>query len=313
MGHQGEIPVTNTIGFDVEHWYAATLVADAVENPADRIENSLSIVLDVLARNGVTATFFVVGELAAARPAVVRRIRDAGHELASHGHTHTPLFELSPDAFRAELERSAAAIREATGVEPDGFRAPNFSVTRRTDWAMEVLAESDYRYDSSVFPTWTPMYGVVDAPRRPYAVPAGDPFRVPADGDDTRDLVEVPLAVADHLVRFPVAGGFYGRLLPAAVLECAIGRLNARGRGANVYFHPWEFNEDVPFDDLAVHRRFVSFHGIERMAEKLDRLLGAFDWQPVGSVLDGEGGWNAPVLDHRRDTETADRLPRDGD
>ena len=276
--------VPNTLGFDLEHWHSATLVDDAVEAPVDRIEESVDVVLSVLDRHDVEATFFVVGELAAEYPGLVRRVHAAGHELASHGHTHTPLFDLTPDAFETELRRSAAAIERAAGVEPDGFRAPNFSVTRRTDWAFEVLESSDYRYDSSVFPVRTPMYGVAGAPLDPYPVPEGDPFRTATADERVRDLLEVPMTVAGPLARLPIAGGFYARVLPVTVLEQAIRRLRSRGRSANLYFHPWEFNEDVRLEDLAPHKRFVSFHGIERTEAKLDRLLERFDWGPVGSI-----------------------------
>lgn len=292
LGRTGAAP-PNTLGFDLEHWHSATLVADAVDEPIDRIEESVDIVLSLLDSHDVEATFFVVGELAAEYPELIRRVHEAGHELASHGHTHTPLFELTPDEFQSELDRSAAAIERAAGVEPDGFRAPNFSVTGRTDWAFETLASSDYRYDSSVFPVRTPMYGVSGAPLRPYFVPEDDPFRTPAVGDRVRDLLEVPVSVAGPLARVPIAGGFYARILPAAILERAIRRLRADGRAANLYFHPWEFNEGVVRDDLALHKRFVSFHGVERTEAKLDRLLERFEWEPVGSVLDAAQGRRA--------------------
>lgn len=282
--------VPNTLGFDLEHWHSATLVDDAVEEPVDRIEESVDVVLSVLDRHDVEATFFVVGELAAEYPGLVRRVHEAGHELASHGHTHTPLFELTPEAFETELRRSAAAIEGAAGVEPAGFRAPNFSVTRRTDWALDALESSDYRYDSSVFPVRTPMYGVSGAPLGPYLVPEGDPFRTATPGERVRDLLEVPMTVAGPLARVPIAGGFYARVLPVAVLEWTIRRLRNRGRSANLYFHPWEFNEDVRRDDLAFHRRFVSFHGIERTEAKLDRLLERFEWEPVGNILSDDTG-----------------------
>lgn len=281
-------PAPNTLGFDLEHWHSATLLAEAVDDPLDRVEASVEVVLSLLEAHDVEATFFVVGALAEEYPDLLRRIHGAGHELASHGHTHTPLFELTPESFASELRRSAAAIERAVGVEPVGFRAPNFSVTPETDWALEVLAESDYRYDSSVFPVRTPMYGVAGAPLRPYAVPAADPFRTPEDGESVRDLLEVPMSVSGPLARVPIAGGFYARLLPAAVLERAIRRLRRRGRAANLYFHPWEFNEDVVRGDLPLHRRFVSFHGIERLESTLDRLLERFEWEPVAARLDAD-------------------------
>lgn len=295
MHRPADASAPNTLGFDLEHWHSATLLADAVDDPLDRVEASVEVVLSLLEAHDVEATFFVVGALAEEYPELLCRIHAAGHELASHGHTHTPLFELTPESFASELRRSAAAIERATGVEPVGFRAPNFSVTPETEWALEVLAESDYRYDSSVFPVRTPMYGVGGAPLRPYTVPAADPFRTPEGDERVRDLLEVPMSVAGPLARVPIAGGFYARLLPAAVLERAIGRLRRCGRAANLYFHPWEFNDDVVRGDLPLHRRFVSFHGIERLEPTLDRLLERFEWGPVAARLDADALQRPPV------------------
>ncbi|WP_276260080.1 polysaccharide deacetylase family protein [Haloglomus litoreum] len=279
-------PPTNAISFDLEHWHSATLVADSVQDPVDRIEQSTAIVLDLLDRHDVRATFFVVGEVAAAYPDLVGRIAAAGHEIASHGHTHTPLFQLTPREFDDELRRAAAAIGDAAGVEPVGFRAPNFSVTPRTEWAFPVLEVNGYRYDSSVFPVRTPMYGVNRAAIEPHPVEPAAPFRA---GDDTTTeggLVEVPVAVAGPLLRLPVAGGFYGRFLPTRILHWAIERIQRRGVPATLYFHPWEFNPDVPTDEPAIHERFVSFTGIDGAAAKLDRLLQSFEWGPVRSVVE---------------------------
>ncbi|WP_246310181.1 polysaccharide deacetylase family protein [Halorarum halophilum] len=286
MSAEDSASTTNAISFDVEHWHSATLLSDAVEDPEDRIEESVDVVLDVLRRHDVRATFFVVGEVASEYPDVVRKIADAEHELASHGHTHTPLFELSPDAFERELDRSTTAIERASGIEPVGFRAPNFSVTGRTDWALSILESNGYRYDSSVFPVTTPMYGVSGAPIRPYDVALDDPFHASSAEQSGCGLVEVPLSVLGSRVRLPIAGGFYGRVTPVWLLERGIRRLNRRGIPATLYFHPWEFNPAVRVDSPSVPKRFVSFVGIEKTARKLDRLLTAFDFGPIRAMVD---------------------------
>lgn len=276
---------TNTISFDLEHWHSATLVSPEVEDPVDRIEESVDIVLDLLSRHGASATFFVVGELADDYPDLVRRVGEEGHEIASHGHTHTPLFDLTPGEFETELSQSAAAIRRASGREPIGFRAPNFSITRETEWAFPVLESSEYAYDSSVFPRKTPMYGVSDAPLRPYRVATDSPFEHVRNEQTGDGLVEFPLAVLDTPVRIPIAGGFYTRMLPAAVLERGIRRLNRHSIPATLYFHPWEFNPDVSYQDVSPHKRFVSSYGIDGLEDKVDRLLKAFDFETVEERL----------------------------
>ena len=276
---------TNVLSFDLEHWYSATLLRDRVTDPATHVEESVAIVLDTLAAYDVRATFFVVGELAREHPSLVARIADAGHEVASHGHTHRPLFELDRETFTIEIERSARAIHDATGRTPVGFRAPNFSVTPRTRWAIGILKAAGYRYDSSVFPVRTPMYGVSGAPVRPYRPASDAPFE-PQEGRG--DLVELPLAVAHPRYRLPVAGGFYARTLPTWLLERGIATLNARGIPATIYFHPWEFNPAVAraVADAGASRyeRFVSAHGIRRLQAKLETLLDGFTFGTAGSV-----------------------------
>lgn len=296
MLRQNDPPVTNAISFDLEHWHSATLLADEVDDPVDHVRDSVSIVLDLLRRYDVRATFFTVGELAEEYPDLVRRIADADHEIASHGHTHTPVFDLTPESFEAELRLSARAIEDATGVEPLGFRAPNFSITRETRWAFRLLESSNYRYDSSVFPVKTPMYGVSGAPTRPYDVALTDPFRPSPSSVVQGDLVECPLSVADTRLPIPIAGGFYARVLPVSVLERGVSWLNGRGIPANLYFHPWEFNPNVRID-CSIPKRFVSFTGIEGTEEKLAQLFTSFDFGTIRSMLETES--NAGNVNHR--------------
>lgn len=278
--------VQNAIGFDVEHWYNAALLQDAVANPDDHVEQSVRTVLDVLSSHDVRATFFVVGEIAESHPDLLRRIRDAGHELASHGQTHTSIWDTTPSEFRAELQDSQRAIESATGVTPDGFRAPNFSLTRTTEWVIPILEDSEYQYDSSVFPTWTPMYGVRTEQRTPYVVDPDAPFTARDGTSVNSGLVEFPVSVTDTTPAVPIAGGFYARVLPVPVLERGIGRLNRRGIPANLYFHPWEFNPEVRTTAPAIHERFVSFYGIESLRSKLTHLLSTFAFDSVATVLE---------------------------
>lgn len=278
--------VPNVLSFDLEHWYTATLLREEVSDPVDRIEQSVGTVLDLLRRFETRATFFSVGEVVEDYPELIRAIAEKGHEIASHGHTHTPLFELSPVAFREELELSATAIEDAVGVRPDGFRAPNFSVTPRTRWAFDALEDAGYGYDSSVFPVRTPMYGVRGAPVSPYRV---DPRRPFEDVNGTEGLLELPLAVFHPHLRLPTAGGFYARLLPTALLERGIRNLNRRGIPAMLYFHPWEFNPAVRTDEPPIHKRFISFHGIDRTEETLARLLSSFEFTTSERLVEAHG------------------------
>ncbi|WP_394741844.1 polysaccharide deacetylase family protein [Natronococcus roseus] len=282
-----ESSVTNVLSFDLEHWYTATLLRDEVRAPTGRLEESVRLVCELLDARDVRATFFVVGQVAAEYPELVRALAEDGHEIATHGHTHTPLFELTPGEFEAELADSADAIGEATGTRPIGFRAPNFSITPKTRWAFDVLSESDLQYDSSVFPVRTPMYGVSSAPVRPYRVAVDDPFSVTATGTD---LLEFPLATFHPTLRIPTAGGFYARLQPTWLLRRGIRNLNRRGIPATLYFHPWEFNPAVETIEPPGHKRLVSFHGIDTLAGKLDSLLALFEFDTLEQRLDDYDG-----------------------
>lgn len=277
-----ETSVTNVLTFDLEHWYTATLVRDAVADPVDRIETSVERVLDLLADHDTSATFFVVGEVAEEYPDLVARVSREGHELATHGHTHTPLFDLDRDSFARELDRSISAIERAADVTVKGFRAPNFSVAPETAWALDVLAEKGFAYDSSVFPVRTPMYGVTGAPTGPYRIDQADPF---VDHKRSDGMFEVPLAVHPR-TKIPVAGGFYARLLPTRIIKWGIEALNARGRPAVLYFHPWECNPEVRSDEPPAHARFISYYGIERTENVLGRLCGQYAFDSVSEILD---------------------------
>lgn len=279
--------ITNVLSFDLEHWYTATLVRNEVSAPTDRLEESVRAVRELLSAHDTRATFFVVGEVAAEYPEVVQALADDGHEIATHGHTHTPLFDLTPGEFESELVDSADAIADAIGTRPVGFRAPNFSVTPKTQWAFDVLAESELRYDSSVFPVRTPMYGVSSAPVQPYRVDIDEPFSTGRHGGS--ELLEFPLATFHPTLRLPTAGGFYARLQPTWLLKRGIRNLNRRGIPSTLYFHPWEFNPAVATPEVPAHKRLVSFYGIETLERKLEALLAALEFGTVEQSLESHG------------------------
>lgn len=280
---------TNALSFDLEHWFSATLLREETTDPVVHIERSTEIVLELLDRYDTTATFYTVGEVAEAYPDLIAQIAAEGHEIGSHGHTHRPLFELTPDLFDEELQRSGDAIEAAVGDRPRGFRAPNFSVTPRTSWAFEALVDANFTYDTSVFPVRTPMYGVRNAPLKPYKVDLATPFQN-GGPPQPNTFTEAPLAVFHPRVRLPIAGGFYARLLPVHLVKQGIRTLNARNIPATLYFHPWEFNPAVAneLSDIPPHTRFISSHGIDTLAAKLEHLLKAFEFKPVENLIRSE-------------------------
>jgi polysaccharide deacetylase family protein (PEP-CTERM system associated) len=262
------------LSFDVEEHHrieAAAGLPVARERRQEygrRMERSTRRLLEHLAGAGVKATFFVVGEIARTSPALVRDIHAMGHEVGSHGWNHTRVDRLTPASFRADARKCKDALEQATGAPVVGFRAPTFSVTRRTPWAVDVLAECGYEYDSSVFPVRHDRYGVPDAPRGPFTLAGRE-----------HDLLELPpLTYRLAGLNLPVAGGGYFRLFPLGVMRAGLAQaLRREGPSvAMLYFHPWEFDEDQPRLPLGRLARWRTYVGIRRTTGRLLSLLGRY-------------------------------------
>ena len=279
-------PVSLT--FDIEDWSHPELVRAHVPAGDTRtvVVEGTEAILALLRRHRARASFFILGDVAARHPALVRRIADEGHEIASHGYSHTALWKLDRDSFRGELRGFRAAIKDALGADPAlGFRAPTFSLDRTTAWGLEVLREEGFAYDSSIFPLRTGLYGVAGAPRGIYRPAADDLSR----HDPSGAIVEWPCAVhAWAGVDVPVAGGFYLRVLPAPVFEGALAGFAAR-RPANIFLHPWECVPAVPRVPLGPGHGFVTYTGLGSVLGKLERLIRRFGSVPMLDVLE-QGG-----------------------
>jgi polysaccharide deacetylase family protein (PEP-CTERM system associated) len=231
---------------------------------ADRMERATRRLLDMLAAAGAPATFFVLGDIARSHPRLVRDMADAGHEVASHGWDHRRVHRLTPAAFLEDVRTSRDELEQVCGRPVQGYRAPTFSVVRQTWWAIDVLAEAGYRYDSSVFPVRHDRYGLAEAPRTPFV----------AEGRFGH-VLELPPATFRLLGQnLPVAGGGYFRLFPPAVMEAGLRQLGKSDSAVGVlYFHPWEFDPDQPRLPLGRLARWRTYVGIGRSAARLGRLL----------------------------------------
>ena len=259
------------LSFDVEEHHrieaaARLAVPDALKRDyAARMERATRRLLAQLADAATPATFYVVGEVAVTHPALVRDIAAAGHEVGTHSWSHQPVHRLTPAQFRDDLRRSIDALEAAAGVPVFGYRAPTFSVGRRTPWAAEVLAGVGLKYDTSVFPVRHDRYGVPDAPRVP--------FRLTGAGGAA--ILELPMATwrvgGQNL---PVAGGGYFRLLPLGFARAGIDQLARQGAPlAMLYFHPWEFDPGMPRLPLRGLSRFRTYVGLAKTEGRLSRLL----------------------------------------
>jgi peptidoglycan-N-acetylglucosamine deacetylase len=279
--------VLNALSIDVEEWYHAEIVRKhdrkmkKNEEKIGQVAEATQPLLDLLKEKHVKATFFVLGEVAEKNPELVKKIADAGHEIASHGYSHVPLNELSPAAFTAELVRTEAALQKAGAPKPSGFRAPTFSLNQKTVWALGVLAKRGYAYDSSLFPVRTTMYGVGNAPLAPYKPRMTNLVEEDASGTVT----EVPLSVTKILgKRVPFGGGFYLRFFPSWFTKRAIRNANAHGRPAVIFLHPWEAFAGTPKVKMGAFDSFVTYHGASTVLAKLAALLDEFEFAPVKEI-----------------------------
>jgi polysaccharide deacetylase family protein (PEP-CTERM system associated) len=241
-----------------------------------RVERNSEAVLALFDEAGVKATFFTLGWVAERHPALVRRIADAGHEVASHGWDHRRVFTMSAAIFRADLERARIAIEDACGRSPAGYRAPSFSIDARTPWAHPVLAEEGYAYSSSVAPVRHDHYGWREAPRFAHRPVAGS------------ELIELPVTTVEIAGRRVAAGGGgFFRILPFAFSNWAVARVNNRDdRPAVFYFHPWEIDPDQPrVAGASLKSRIRHYSRLSDMSDKLLKLFNGYCWGRTDEVV----------------------------
>ena len=271
--------IVNTMTIDVEDYFQVAAFADRVardewDRYPCRVERNVDVILELLSVAGATATFFTLGWIAERYPAMVRRIADAGHEIASHGFGHERATAQPREAFAADIRLAKAVLEDVAGAEIIGYRAPNFSVGDDNTWAFDCIAEAGYRYSSSLYPIRHDHYGVPDAPRFAHEVRPG--------------LTEIPIATVRMFGRnLPAGGGGYFRLLPYAVSRWSIRRVNADDRmPAMFYFHPWEIDPAQPrVDGASAKSRFRHYVNLSRMQARLESLLRDFRWSRVDRVF----------------------------
>jgi polysaccharide deacetylase family protein (PEP-CTERM system associated) len=285
------VPPINGLSVDVEDWFHVGAFEEVIERgtwdaQADRVERNCDQILDLFADAEVSATFFTLGWVAQRHGALLRRIAAAGHEIASHGWDHARVFTMDAKSFAADLERSRKVLEDATGAEVIGYRAPSFSIDRRTPWAYMVLAEQGYAYSSSVAPVVHDHYGWRDAPRFAFK-----PL-------PWSDLVELPVTTAEFAGRRMAAGGGgFFRVLPYAFSRWAIRQVNRReGRAAVFYFHPWEIDPGQPrVADAPLKSRLRHYSRIEGMADKLRQLVHEFPWGRMDVLARREAAQAVPL------------------
>jgi peptidoglycan-N-acetylglucosamine deacetylase len=272
--------ILNALTFDIEDWFHLVGIR-AVEDPESwtrlptLVVERTRFILRLLEEHSTRATFFVLGWVAERYPEIVRDIAAGGHELASHGAMHVPVWKQSRQEFRDDVRRSLDAIARGTDRAVLGYRAPSFSITPGVEWAFDVLAELGFAYDASLFPG-SRGHGGYPCPEGVHqlAVPSG------------ARLAELPMSVGRvGPVRMAYSGGGYLRLLPLAAIRRCIDRSLGAGRPVVTYLHPRDFAPDGPRVPMPLHRRFKSYVGLSTTERKLRSLLREYRWGTCADVL----------------------------
>lgn len=272
----------NVLTVDVEEWFQVSNFSPCIrrddwDNYPTRTQDILPRLLNILAEYDARATFFTLGWVAKRFPELIRRIVDEGHELASHGDEHELVTNQTPEEFRRQLERSVDTLQQAAGCRVYGHRAPSYSFRKETEWAVHILIEAGFLYDSSIFPFGGRRVPEICEERFPCYL---------HNGYD-QSLTEYPLSTVRFLgTNWPIAGGGYFRLLPYEFLKWGMQELNRSSRRVITYFHPWEIDPDQPrVKNASWLSRFRHYYDLEGTESKLRRLLCDFRFGSIRDVF----------------------------
>lgn len=261
----------NIFTVDLEDWYQGNEIIK-FENKRkyqDRVEYSTQKLLELLDQFSVKATFFILAHIAEEKSHLVKEIQMRGHEIASHGYSHELIFNQSINVFFNETKKSKEILEDITGSKIYGYRASNWSITEDTMWALDVIKEIGFEYDSSIYPFKTHLYGVESAPIHPYIHDNG--------------LIEIPPTVTTIFgKRLAFAGGFYLRFFPEFVLKFLHKKSLNKKYPLIYYIHPWEIDEDQPYDlNIPFFNRFIHYHNLKSTLPKLKMLFRNYDFTSI--------------------------------
>lgn len=272
--------IKNALTIDVEDYFQVSAFEKVIdrntwEDQEHRVEANMAKILQMLADNNIRATFFTLGWLADRYPSMVESIVAEGHELASHGYGHQRVWDLEPEQFREDVDRTKKLLEDVGGVSIIGYRAPSYSINRRNLWAIDILAQTGHKYSSSIYPGSHDHYGFPGAPRFV--------FRESKSG-----LIEIPITTCKIMNRLvPAAGGGFFRLYPYLLSRQLIRSVNRESGDATVfYFHPWEVDPGQPRQpNVPVKTRFRHYLNLRKMSDRLERLLQDFNWGRMDEIF----------------------------
>lgn len=261
--------MVNILSFDVEEWFDSHFLAAGNTNLFKRrVDEGVRKIIEILQKNKIKCTFFILGRVAEDNPKLVKIIDDEGHEIASHGFSHKPIFQLTPEEFRKDLLLSIQILKSITSKEVLGFRSPGYSITKDSLWALDVLRDCGLKYDSSIYPVSLRLFthgGISGNSQRQFYINDG--------------LVEFPLATMNIFgLRLPVATTCYFRLFPYSITKGAIKKLNNRGLSATLNFHTWEFDEHQPRVKMPLAQSIKHYYNLSKTNERFEKLVNEFSF-----------------------------------
>ena len=288
-----EQPICNALTIDVEDYFQVAALAEAVgrnqwHSMEYRVEANVNRLIELLEEKQCKATFFTLGWVADKSPHLVRAIQQAGHEVASHGYSHQLIYNQTPEIFREETRRSKELLEDITGEAITGYRAASYSITNQSRWALDILAEEGFTWDSSIFPVHHDRYGMPGTPRWPHRLTTEKGY----------ELAEFPLSTLKFPgYTLPSAGGGYFRLFPYWFSKWGLGSINRQRHPFVFYLHPWEIDPGQPRLDVKWFSRFRHYNNLDVCEKRLAKLLSQFRFTTMSEVLKAEG-----VLDGLPDT-----------
>jgi len=273
--------VQNAISIDVEDYFQVAALAEAIDvsewdSIKPRVEANTHKLLDLFDQHDVKVTHFILGWVADRFPKLVEEIANRGHEVASHGYSHQLIYSQTPEVFKQETEHSKKLLEDITGQQVLGYRAASYSITRKSLWALDILAEAGFKYDSSIFPVHHDRYGIHGSPEEPHLLktPKG------------HSLVEYPLSTYKMLGQtIPVAGGGYFRLYPYWLSRYFYNRINNKDRSFVFYLHPWEIDPEQPQVKVSRFSKFRHYNNLDQCENRLSRLLSEFKFTTMINKL----------------------------
>ncbi len=267
--------VKNIFTVDLEDWYQGNELIKIKDKflYEDRIDLSTNMLLDLLNKFSIKATFFVLAHTIEKKPDLLRKIHNAGHEIASHGYSHELIYNQNKEEFYKETEKSKKILEDIVGVEVLGYRASNWSITEKSLWAIDILQELGFKYDSSIYPTKNYLYGIPHAPLKPFYHKNG--------------LLEIPPTVFKFMdYNIPFAGGFFLRTMPDFLINKFLKILNSNGQSVVFYIHPWELDKFQPRDlDIPLKNRIIHYYNLNKTERKLKNIFCSSKFTSVINMI----------------------------